>query len=376
VRDNGGHAVALANSMRMVYGVNVGETFWAASDIGWVVGHSYIVYGPLLAGCTSVLYEGKPVGTPDAGAYWRVCAQHGVRAFFTAPTGLRAVKQADPEGAHIARHDLSKLRTLFLAGERCDPPTAIWIAEKLGRPVVDHWWQTETAWSITAGFAGLGLFPFKPGATGRPAPGFDLRALDETGAELPRGETGNLVLRLPLPPGCSPTLWQDDAGFHRAYLADFPGWYRTGDAGAIDADGDVWVMGRTDDVINVAGHRLSTGAMEGVLAAHPNVAECAVVGMADALKGQVPLGLVVLKAGVNRPEAEIVRELVALVRERIGPVAAFRDAHVVGRLPKTRSGKILRGAIRRLADGDAGAVPATIEDPAALDEIAVALGRA
>ncbi len=375
VRDNGGHAVALVNSMRMVFGVGAGDTFWAASDIGWVVGHSYIVYGPLLAGCTSILYEGKPVGTPDAGAYWRVCSQHGVRAFFTAPTGLRAVKQQDPEGAQIARHDLSKLDTLFLAGERCDPPTAIWIAEKLGRPVVDHWWQTETGWPITAGFAGLGLFPFKPGTTGRPAPGYDLQVLDDQGAVLPRGQTGNLAVRLPLPPGCAPTLWQNEEGFRSSYLADFPGWYRTGDAGVIDADGDVSVMGRTDDVINVAGHRLSTGAMEGVLAAHPDVAECAVVGIADAVKGQVPLGLVVLKAGVRRPEAEIAAELVALVRLRIGPVAAFRDARVVKRLPKTRSGKILRNAIRRLADGEAGPVPATIEDPAALDEIATMLRR-
>ncbi len=295
--------------------------------------------------------------------------------FFTAPTGLRAVKQQDPEGAQIARHDLSRLDTLFLAGERCDPPTAIWIAEKLGKPVVDHWWQTETGWPITAGFAGLGLFPFKPGTTGRPAPGYDLQVLDDQGAVLPRGQTGNLAVRLPLPPGCAPTLWQNAEGFRSSYLADFPGWYRTGDAGVIDAEGDVSVMGRTDDVINVAGHRLSTGAMEGVLAAHPDVAECAVVGIADALKGQVPLGLVVLKAGVSRPEAEIAAELVALVRERIGPVAAFRDARVVKRLPKTRSGKILRNAIRRLADGEAGPVPATIEDPAALDEIAAALGR-
>ncbi len=373
VRDNGGHAVALWHSMRMIYGIDAGEVFWTASDVGWVVGHSYIVYAPLLRGATSVMYEGKPVGTPDAGAFWRVIAQHKPKVLFTAPTALRAIKQQDPDGALIARHDLSSFEALYLAGERCDPPTALWAAEKLARPVVDHWWQTETGWPITAGFRGLGLFPFKPGSGGRPSPGYDLHALDDNGAVLPRGQTGNLSLRLPLPPGCAPTLWGDEAGYRRAYLADFPGWYRSGDAGSIDADGDVWVMGRTDDIINVAGHRLSTGAMEEVLAAHPDVAECAVIGAADALKGQVPLGLVVLKAGANRIEADVAAELVALVRERIGPVAAFKDARVVKRLPKTRSGKILRATIRALADGQTPVVPATIEDPAALDEVGAVL---
>jgi propionyl-CoA synthetase len=373
VRDTGGYAVALRWSMPMIYGMQPGDVYWCASDVGWVVGHSYIVYGPLLAGCTSVLYEGKPVGTPDAGAFWRVCAQHGVRALFTAPTALRAIRQQDPEGALLARHDLSRLDALFLAGERCDPPTAIWIAERLGRPVIDHWWQTETGWPITAGFRGYGLFPPKPGSGGRPCPGYAVHALDDAGRLLPRGEAGNLAIRLPLPPGCAPTLWHDEAGYRRAYLADFPGWYRTGDAGQIDARGDVWVMGRTDDIINVAGHRLSTGAMEEVLASHPDVAECAVVGAADALKGQAPLGLVVLKAGAAREAADVVRELVALVRERIGPVAAFRHALVVARLPKTRSGKILRAAIRRLADGQDAAPPPTIDDPAILDELRDAL---
>lgn len=375
VRDAGGYAVALRWSMEMIYGVRPGDTYWCASDVGWVVGHSYIVYGPLLAGCTTVLYEGKPVGTPDAGAFWRVCAQHGVRVLFTAPTALRAIKQQDPAGEHLARHDLSRLDALFLAGERCDPPTAIWAAERLGKPVVDHWWQTETGWPITAGFRGYGLFAPKPGAGGRPCPGYDVQALDDAGHPLPPGVAGNLAVRLPLPPGCAPTLWRDEAGFRRAYLDDFPGWYRTGDAGEVDADGDVWVMGRTDDIINVAGHRLSTGAMEEVLAAHPDVAECAVVGAADALKGQMPLGLVVLKAGVSRPEAEVARELVALVRERIGPVAAFKEARVVARLPKTRSGKILRASIRRIADGQDAAAPPTIDDPAVLDEIRGVLGK-
>jgi propionyl-CoA synthetase len=373
VRDTGGHAVALWNSMRMLYGVEAGDVYWAASDVGWVVGHSYIVYAPLLRGCTSVMYEGKPVGTPDAGAFWRVCAQHGVKVLFTAPTAMRAIKQQDPDGKHLGAHDLSKLETLFLAGERCDPPTAVWAADLLGKPVVDHWWQTETGWAITSGFRQYGLFPFKPGSGGRPSPGIDLHTLDEDGHMVAPGQTGNLCARLPLPPGCAPTLWQNDEGYQTAYLSDFPGWYRTGDAGMIDADGDVWVMGRTDDIINVAGHRLSTGQMEEVLASHQAVAECAVIGAKDELKGQTPIGLVVLKAGVNRPDAEIAAELVALVRERIGPVAAFKDARVVPRLPKTRSGKILRASIRRIADGETAPVPPTIEDPAALEEIARAL---
>ncbi len=375
LRDNGGHAVALWNSMQMIYGLDAGEVFWTASDVGWVVGHSYIVYAPLLRGCTSVMFEGKPVGTPDAGTFWRVLARHRVKVLFTAPTALRAIKQQDPDGALMRESDLSAFETLFLAGERCDPPTALWAADKLGRPVIDHWWQTETGWPITSGFRGFGMYPVKPGSGGRPCPGYALAALDDNGAEVAPGVTANLALRLPLPPGCAPTLWGDDAGYTRAYLADFPGWYRTGDAGMVDAEGDVWVMGRTDDIINVAGHRLSTGAMEEVLAAHPDVAECAVIGAADAVKGQVPLGLVVLKAGVARAGGEIEAELVALMRERIGPVAAFRQAVVVTRLPKTRSGKILRGTIRVLADGGTPVVPATIEDPAALAEVAAVLGR-
>jgi propionyl-CoA synthetase len=375
VRDNGGHAVALWNSMRMIYGVDAGDVYWAASDVGWVVGHSYIVYAPLLRGCTTVMYEGKPVATPDAGAFWRVTAQHGVKVLFTAPTAMRAIKQQDPEGKLLRAYDLSKFEALFLAGERCDPPTATWAADLLQRPVVDHWWQTETGWAITSGFRQFGLFPFNPGAGGRPSPGYDLHAVDDEGRTLDRTQSGNLCVRLPLPPGCAPTLWQNDDDYRSAYLADFPGWYRTGDAGVIDADGDVSVMGRTDDIINVAGHRLSTGAMEEVLASHVDVAECAVVGAKDELKGQTPIGLVVLKAGVNRPEKEICAELVSLVRERIGPVASFRDARVVPRLPKTRSGKILRGSIRRIADGESVPVPATIEDPAALDEVGRVLGR-
>jgi len=369
VRDNGGHAVVLWNSMRMIYGLDAGDIFWTASDVGWVVGHSYIVYAPLLRGCTSVMYEGKPVGTPDAGAFWRVVAQHRVKVLFTAPTAMRAIKQQDPEGKLTRQHDLSCLEALYLAGERCDPPTAVWAHELLAKPIVDHWWQTETGWPITAGFRQFGLFPFKPGSGGRPCPGYDLHALDDDGKPLPPGTTGNLSLRLPLPPGCGPTLWRNDDGYRAAYLSDFPGWYRSGDAGSVDADGDVWVMGRTDDIINVAGHRLSTGSMEEVLASHKDVAECAVIGAKDALKGQTPIGLVVLKAGVDRSEAEVAAELVALVRERIGPVAAFKDARVVARLPKTRSGKILRASIRNIADGEAAPVPPTIEDPAALEEI-------
>jgi propionyl-CoA synthetase len=375
VRDTGGMAVALMRSMSMIYGMRPGDIFWCASDVGWVVGHSYIVYGPLLAGCTTVMYEGKPVGTPDAGAFWRVCAEHGVKVLFTAPTALRAIKQRDPDGELVRRHDLSKLEALYLAGERCDPPTAIWAAELLGKPVVDHWWQTETGWPITAGFREYGLFAVKPGSAGRPCPGYDVQILDDTGAVQPRGTQGNLAIRLPMPPGCAPTLWGSDEAYRRAYTQDFPGWYRTGDAGEIDADGDVWVMGRTDDIINVAGHRLSTGQMEEVLAAHPDVAECAVVGAADALKGQMPLGMVVLKSGVVREEAEIVRELVRLMRDRIGPVAAFKAVHVVGRLPKTRSGKILRASIRRIADGEDPKPPPTIDDITALDDIQAALQR-
>ncbi len=373
VRDNGGHAVALWNSMKMIYGLDAGDVFWTASDVGWVVGHSYIVYGPLLRGCTSIMYEGKPVGTPDAGAFWRVIARHKARVLFTAPTAMRAIRQQDPEGKLAAAHDLSSLDALYLAGERCDPPTAVWAADMLGKPVIDHWWQTETGWAITSGFRAFGLFAFLPGSGGRPCPGYDLHALDDDGKVLPPGTTGNLCLRLPLPPGCGPTLWRNDEGYRTAYLSDFPGWYRSGDAGIVDANGDVWVMGRTDDIINVAGHRLSTGSMEEVLASHPDVAECAVIGAKDELKGQTPIGLVVLKNGVNRPHQDIQRELVALMRDRIGPVASFRDARVVARLPKTRSGKILRASIRKIADGEDAAVPPTIEDPAALEEIAIAM---
>ena len=375
MRDTGGYAVVLHRSMSMIYGITPEDVYWCASDVGWVVGHCYIVYGPLLLGCTTVMYEGKPVGTPDAGAFWRVCAEHRVRVLFTAPTALRAIRQQDPELAMLQRYDLSALDALYLAGERCDPPTAVWAAEHLGKPVVDHWWQTETGWPITAGFREFGLFPPKPGSGGRACPGYDVQTLDDAGVMLAPGASGNLCLRLPLPPGCAPTLWAGDAAYTSAYLADFPGWYRTGDAGFVDADGDVWIMGRTDDLINVAGHRLSTGQMEEILSGHPDVAECAVIGAADGLKGQVPLGFVVLKFGVVRPEAVLVAELVARVRETLGPVAAFRHAVVVARLPKTRSGKILRASIRRLADGQPANPPPTIDDPAALIDIEAALAR-
>jgi propionyl-CoA synthetase len=375
VRDNGGHAVALSWSMPAVYGVAPGEVYWAASDVGWVVGHSYIVYAPLLHGCTTVLYEGKPVGTPDPGAFWRVISEHGVSTLFTAPTAFRAIRQQDPEGLHIGRHDISCLRALFLAGERLDPETLRWAEEKLGVPVIDHWWQTETGWAIAANCIGIERLPVVPGSATRAVPGWDLRVLDDRGEEVPAGTTGALVGRLPMPPGCTPTLWNADERFRASYLDRFPGFYETGDAGLIDENGYVFVMARTDDIINVAGHRLSTGAMEEVLAAHPAVAECAVVGVADAIKGQIPVGFLVLKAGVERDDAEIVTEVVQMVRERIGPVAAFKSATVVPRLPKTRSGKILRGTVRRMADGEEVTVPATIDDPAALDEMVVALER-
>jgi propionyl-CoA synthetase len=373
VRDHGGHAVALAWSLRNVYGMQPGEVFWAASDIGWVVGHSYIVYAPLLLGCTTVLYEGKPVGTPDAGAFWRVVQQHGVNALFTAPTALRAIRREDPAAKQVARHDLASLRTLFLAGERADPETVAWSERALGVPVVDHWWQTETGWPIAANCMGIEALPVKRGSASVPVPGYAVRVLDDEGRELPAGRTGHLVVRLPLPPGCLRTLWENDAGYQRTYLERFPGFYQTADAGHVDADGYVWVMSRTDDIINVAGHRLSTGAMEEVLASHPDVAECAVCGVADALKGQVPLGFVVVSAGVRRDEAELEAELVALVRDRIGPVAAFKQALRVERLPKTRSGKVLRGTLRRMADGEEYAVPPTIEDPTVLGRIAEVL---
>jgi propionyl-CoA synthetase len=369
VRDTGGHAVALANSMAMLYGVGAGDVFWAASDVGWVVGHSYIVYGPLLAGCTTLVYEGKPVGTPDAGAFWRVCEEHRVKALFTAPTAIRAIKREDADGTLLRRYDLSALEALFLAGERCDPDTVVWAERLLGKPVIDHWWQTETGWAITGNFRGLGLFPVKPGSGGKPSPGFDVQVLDEASRPVPAGTIGDLAVKLPLPPSCLPTLWNNEQGFRDAYLAQHPGYYTTSDAGMIDEEGYVWVMSRTDDIINVAGHRLSTGAMEEVLAAHPDVAECAVVGIHDQLKGQVPLGLVVVKAGVTKTEEALAAELVAMVRDRIGPVAAFKAARVVPRLPKTRSGKVLRATIRRIADGQAYTVPPTIDDPASLEEI-------
>jgi len=373
VRDHGGHAVALEWTMRNVYDVEPGEVYWAASDIGWAVGHSYIVYAPLFHGCTTVLYEGKPVGTPDAGAFWRVIAQHGVCTLFTAPTTFRAIRQQDPEGDLIVRHDLSGFRALFLAGERCDPDTLGWAEQKLGVPVIDHWWQTETGWPIAANCLGIERLPVVPGSPTRAVPGWDLRVLGGDGNEVPPGRIGALAVRLPMPPGSSPTLWNAEDRFRETYLTAFPGHYQTADAGYVDDDGYVFVMARTDDIINVAGHRLSTGALEEVLASHPDVAECAVIGAADELKGQLPVGFLVLNAGVRRPHHEIVAEAVQLVRERIGPVASFKTACVVERLPKTRSGKILRGTMRRIADGEDYTTPATIDDPATLDEMRDAL---
>ena len=373
VRDHGGHAVALAWTMKHFYDVEPGEVYWAASDVGWAVGHSYLVYAPLLHGCTTILYEGKPVGTPDAGAFWRVVSEHGVSTLFTAPTSFRAIRQQDPDGEHIGRYDLSGFRTLFLAGERCDPETLGWAQEKLGVPVIDHWWQTETGWAITGNCIGIERLPVVPGSATRAVPGWDVRILGDRGEELPRGEAGALVVKLPMPPGASPTLWNAEDRYREVYLSTFPGYYRTADAGYIDENGYVFVMSRTDDIINVAGHRLSTGAIEEVLAAHPDVAETAVIGVADELKGQLPVGFLVLKSGVERNRDEIVAEVVQLVRERIGPVASFKTAVVVDRLPKTRSGKILRGTMRRIADGSEYTTPATIDDPATLDEMGEAL---
>jgi propionyl-CoA synthetase len=369
VRDNGGHLVALKWTMQHIYGVEPGEVYWAASDVGWVVGHSYIVYAPLFNGNTTVLYEGKPVGTPDAGAFWRVVSQHGVTVLFTAPTAFRAIKREDPNGDYMRKYDLTGFRTLFLAGERCDPDTLAWAEKHLGVPVIDHWWQTETGWPIGANCVGLGMLSVKPGSCTKPVPGYDVRVLGDDGKERPSEQIGSLVIKLPLPPGCLPTLWNNDDGYRKSYLGTFPGYYLTADAGYKDEDGFLWVMTRTDDIINVAGHRLSTGALEEVLASHPDVAECAVLGVADEIKGEVPLGLVVLKAGVRRSAGEIVTELVQMVRERIGPVASFRVATVVKRLPKTRSGKILRGTIKRIADGVEYRIPPTIDDPVILDEI-------
>jgi propionyl-CoA synthetase len=373
VRDNGGHLVALNWSMKNIYGVQPGDIYWAASDIGWVVGHSYIVYGPLFYGCTTILYEGKSVGTPDAGAFWRVIEEHGVSVLFCAPTAFRAIRKEDPEGELIKKYDLSGFRTLFLAGERCDPDTLVWAQQHLKVPVIDHWWQTETGWAIGANCAGLELLPVKPGSCTKPVPGYDVQVLDAQGAAVPAGETGNIVVRLPLPPGCFTTLWQNDADCIKTYFSAYPGYYLTSDAGYLDTDGYLWIMGRTDDIINVAGHRLSTGAMEEVLASHPDVAECAVAGVHDPVKGEVPLGFVVLKAGVAKEQDIIRPELILLVRQKIGPIASFKAAAVVKRLPKTRSGKILRGTIKKIADGVPWQVPATIDDPLILDEITVIL---
>jgi propionyl-CoA synthetase len=373
MRDNGGHVVALQWSMPNLYGIAPGEVWWTASDIGWVVGHSYIVYAPLIHGCTTILYEGKPVGTPDAGAFWRVIAEHGAVAMFTAPTAFRAIKKEDPQGKLGALHDLKKFRTLFLAGERADPPTLDWAEQLLKIPVIDHWWQTETGWCIAGNPMGLGMLPVRHGSPTVAMPGYDIRVVDEGNHEVAPNTMGSIVVKLPLPPGCLPTLWQADARMRESYLDEFPGSYKTADAGFKDDDGYVFVMGRTDDIINVAGHRLSTGGMEEVLAAHPDVAECAVLGIKDELKGEVPCGFIVLKSGVNRPPTEIEKECVALIRDRIGPVAAFKLAITVARLPKTRSGKILRGTIKKIADGEAWQMPATIDDPVILDEIGTAL---
>jgi propionyl-CoA synthetase len=373
VRDTGGSIVSLKWSMTNIYNVHPGEVFWAASDVGWVVGHSYIVYGPLFNGNTTLMYEGKPVGTPDPGAYWRIISEYHVKVLFTAPTAFRAIRKEDPRGEHMARYDLSGFRALFLAGERCDPNTLEWAREKLQVPVIDHWWQTETGWSICANCLGIEQLPIVPGSPARPVPGYDVQVLDADGNRAAAGEIGALVIKSPLPPGTFTSLWNAQERYVKAYFSRFPGYYETGDAGYIDANGYVFVMARTDDVINVAGHRLSTGAMEEVLADHPDVAECAVIGVADEMKGQLPLGLLVLNAGVNRDPALIVAEAIALVRERIGPVAAFKLCAVVDRLPKTRSGKILRGTMRSIADGTSWTMPATVDDPATIGEITTTL---
>ena len=373
VRDTGGSIVSLKWSMKNIYNVDPGDVYWAASDVGWVVGHSYIVYGPLFNGNTTLIYEGKPVGTPDPGAFWRVIEEYDVKVLFTAPTAFRAIKKEDPEGHYLAKYDHSGLRALFLAGERCDPSTLAWAQAKLQVPVIDHWWQTETGWSICANCLGIEQLPIVPGSPARPVPGYDVKVLDTNGEPAPHGEIGVLVIKSPLPPGTFTTLWNAEDRFVSTYFSKFPGYYETGDAGYIDDNGYVFVMARTDDIINVAGHRLSTGGMEEVLAEHPDVAECAVIGVADAMKGQLPLGLLVLNAGVVRDSSEIVAEAVQHVRERIGPVAAFKLCTVVDRLPKTRSGKILRGTMRSIADGETWKMPATIDDPAIIDEVSLAL---
>jgi len=373
VRPNGGHAVALKWSMSNIYDVKPGEVYWAASDIGWVVGHSYIVYAPLLHGCTTILYEGKPIGTPDAGAFWRVIAQHRVSCLFTAPTAFRAIRREDPEGRHIREHDISSLRTLFLAGERCDPDTLQWAQNQLQIPVIDHWWQTESGWAMAANPMGIEPLPIKAGSPTVAVPGYDIRVLDDEGHEAPRGSTGNIVAKLPLPPGTLPTLWGNRERYYSTYLSRFEGYYLTGDAGVLDEDGYLWVMSRIDDVINVAGHRLSTGALEEALATHPAVAECAVIGVADTLKGEMPLGFVVLNAGAEVEPEQLKRELVQLVRSQVGAIATPRDIVPVMRLPKTRSGKILRGTMRKIAEHEEYKTPATIEDPEVLNEIEEAL---
>ena len=374
VRDNGGHLVALKWTMKNVYDINPGETFWAASDVGWVVGHSYIIYAQLMHGATTVVYEGKPVGTPDAGAFWRMIEQHKIKSLFTAPTAFRAIKREDPNAQLIKKYDLSHFKALFLAGERTDPDTLMWAQNALdGRPVIDHWWQTETGWAIAANCMGLEYLPVKPGSPTKPAPGWNVQVLDENNKEVPRGQIGSICVKLPLPPGSLPTLWNSDERFIKSYLTDYPGYYMTADAGFMDEDNYVYIMARTDDVINVAGHRLSTGAMEEVLSQHPDVAECAVVGVADSFKGQLPVGFMVLKMGVTKSPEEIVKEVVKMVRDQIGPVAAFKTATVVERLPKTRSGKVLRGTMQKIADNEPWKMPATIDDPAILEEIKTAL---
>jgi propionyl-CoA synthetase len=376
VRDNGGHLVALKWTMKNIYGVDPGDVFWAASDLGWAVGHSYLVYGPLFHGNTTILYEGKPVGTPDAGAFWRVISQHKVKVMFTAPTAFRSIKREDPGGDLIKKYDLSNLKALFLAGERCDPDTLHWAENHLHVPVIDHWWQTETGWPICANCLGIEPLKVKPGSTGRPVPGWDVRVVDVEGREVKHGDVGALVVKLPLPPGTFPTLWNAEERFVACYHSQFSGYYATADAGFMDEDRYVYVMARTDDIINVAGHRLSTGCMEEVLASHPDVAECAVIGAYDEVKGQVPVGFLVLKRGVTRGSNEIVGEVVRMVREKIGPVAAFKTALVVPALPKTRSGKTLRGTMQKIADGHDYKVPATIDDSSVLNDITDVLRQA
>jgi len=369
VRDIGGHIVALKWTMKNVYNINPDDVWWSASDIGWIVGHSYIVYGPLFYGCTTILFEGKPVGTPDAGTFWRIVSEHKVKSLFTAPTAIRAIKKEDPNGEFFKKYDLSNFKCLFLAGERADPDTIKWAEKLLKVPVLDHWWQTETSWAISGNCTGIESFPVKYGSAFKPVPGYNLKILNSEGKELEPGKMGDIVVKLPLPPGTFPTLWNADERYKLNYMTNYPGYYQTYDAGHIDEDGYVWIMSRTDDIINVAGHRLSTGSIEEVLAEHKDVAECAVIGIADKLKGQLPIGLLALKAGVTKDKKEIISECVAMVREKVGPVAAFKTAIVVKRLPKTRSGKVLRGTVRKIADNETYKMPATIDDPAILDEI-------